>query len=70
MKEEKERTVRAHKNGDGIMIYRLLQGECTRGIFGYGTCHGIWLEIGGWGTETVSMVAESSAKEQIRKWCQ
>ena len=74
MEKTTKRIVRTHKNRNGIVIFRLLQGQKelrTVHTFGYGTCHGIWLRVHGLGTGTVTMCAESAVvvKEEIAEWC-
>jgi len=68
-----KRTVRAHLDRSGIVIFRLLQGIAKPRIvhtFGYGTHHKIWLEVHDCGDGLTSMSAESAGvvKEQIAKW--
>jgi len=73
MDKEATRIVKAHMDNNGVIIFRLLQRQ-REGLqavhtFGYGTCHKIWLQIHGLGTDTVTMKAEpaSFVKEQIGK---
>ena len=73
MEKTTRRIVRTHKDDNGIIIFRLMQGQKklrTVHTFGYGTCHGIWLKVQGLGTGTVVMSAESAlvVKEQIAQW--
>ena len=73
MEKSTKRIVKAHKDGNGVIIFHLLQGQKrlrTVRTFGYGTCHHIWYTISGLGTSTVTMIAEpaSFVKEQIAQW--
>jgi|AGTN01.2.fsa_nt_gi hypothetical protein len=72
-KKTKARQVRASKDGDDIIVFRLLQGRKrmrTMKAFGYGTRHKVWLKIEGLGTKRESLTAESAwfVKEQIAEW--
>lgn len=73
MENRTRRLVKAHIDSNGIVIFRLLQGQKrlrTVHTFGYGTCHDIWLRVDGLGTGMVSMSVEpaSRVKEQIAQW--
>lgn len=68
-----KRTVKAHLDRSGIVIFRLLQGVTkprTVHVYGYGTVHKIWLEVHGFDTFTKVMTPESASavKEQIAQW--
>lgn len=67
------RSIKTHLDRDGIVIFRLLQGDKkprTVHTFGYGTHHGIWLRLEGLGSGIVTMTTEPAAvvKEQIAEW--
>ncbi|MCA9801980.1 MAG: hypothetical protein KC777_08345 [Cyanobacteria bacterium HKST-UBA02] len=67
------RIVRTHKEDSDMIVFRLLEGRKrfrTIHAFGYGTRHGIWFEVGGLGTSTMSVTAQraSVVKEQIARW--
>lgn len=69
-----KRTVKAHRDNNGIVIYRLLQGDRkprTIRRFGYGTLHRTWVRIESYGKNAVGMTVEQAAevKEQIAQWC-
>lgn len=72
-KKSKNRMVKAELDNNGIIIFRLLQGQTkprTVHAFGYGTRHNIWLRVQGLGSRVVTMSAEPAAavKEQIAQW--
>lgn len=68
-----KRTVQAHLDRNGIVIFQLQQGIKklrTMHTFGYGTYHKVWMKVDGMGTERTVMFAESASfvKEQIAQW--
>jgi len=72
-KKTKARQVRASKDRDDIIVFRLLQGRKrmrTMKTFGYGTRHKVWLKIEGIGTKRESLTTEPGwfVKEQISGW--
>lgn len=67
------RSVKSHMNPNGIVIFRLLQGDSKpRAVhtFGYGTRHGIWFRVQGLGSGIIAMTAEPAqvVKEKIAEW--
>jgi hypothetical protein len=69
-----KRSVRAHRDRNGMIVYRLLRGEKkprTIRRFGYGTLHKIWVEIHDYGNNSTAMTVTgaSSVKEAIAQWC-
>lgn len=68
-----KRTVKAELDGNGIVIFRLMQGITkpkTIRAYAYGTNNKIWLKVHRLDTRVISMSAESASvvKEQIAQW--
>ncbi|MGE0266612.1 MAG: hypothetical protein AB7V06_28315 [Candidatus Obscuribacterales bacterium] len=68
------RIIRTHKEDNDMVVFQLLEGRKrfrTIRTFGYGTRHGIWFEIDGLGTNTMSVTPQkpSVVKGQIAGWC-
>ena len=73
MANKAQKTVRTHKDRNGIIVFNLVQGlkkPRTVQSFGYGTCSKIWLRFHDLGNGTVAISAESArlAKEKIAAW--
>jgi hypothetical protein len=73
MKDAK-RTVRAHCDRNGMVVYSLMRGEKkprTIRRFGYGTLHKIWVEIHAYdkNSTAMSVTPASTVKETIAEWC-
>lgn len=68
-----KRTVQAHLDSNGIVIFQLRQGIKklrTVHTYGYATHHKVWMKIDVEGTLQTVMSAESESfvKEQIGQW--
>jgi hypothetical protein len=69
-----KRTVKAHRDPNGVIVYSLMQGDKrprTIRRFGFGTVHRVWFNIYPYGKNAVGMTVAHGpeVKEQIAQWC-